>query len=373
MTTTADPGDLEPIETASADELRALQLERLQWSLRHAYENVPYYRQVFDAAGVHPDDCKDLSDLAEFPFTTKASLRDNYPFGMFAVPREQVVAHPRLLGHHRAAHGRRLHPRRHRHLGHRDGALDPRRGRPPGAHPAQRLRLRAVHRRHGRPLRRREARLHRGAGLGRHDRAAGDADPGLPPDVIMVTPSYMLAILDEMERQGLDPARCSLKFGIFGAEPWTNEMRAEIEARAGHRRHRHLRPVGGHRARGRPGVRGDQGRPARLGGPLLPRGHRPGHRHGAARRRAGRAGLHLAHQAGHARHPLPDPRPDPAAARDRAHDAPDGEDHRPYRRHDHPARRQPVPDPDRGADPARARPSRRTSSCTCPAPAGWTP
>ena len=84
------PGELEPIETASADELRALQLERLRWSLRHAYENVPYYRKMFDVAAIGPDDVKDLADLAKFPFTTKASLRDNYPFGMFAVPREQV-------------------------------------------------------------------------------------------------------------------------------------------------------------------------------------------------------------------------------------------------------------------------------------------
>ena len=86
-----DPGELEPIETASTDELRSLQLQRLQWSLRHAYENVPHYRGAFDAAGVHPDDCKNLADLAKFPFTAKADLRENYPFGMFAVPREQVA------------------------------------------------------------------------------------------------------------------------------------------------------------------------------------------------------------------------------------------------------------------------------------------
>src|SRR6266700_2128932 len=92
MTASATPPrELEPIETASADELRAVQLERLRWSLRHAYENVPHYRRMFDAAAIHPDDCKDLSDLAKFPFTSKASLRDNYPFGMFAVPRDQVM------------------------------------------------------------------------------------------------------------------------------------------------------------------------------------------------------------------------------------------------------------------------------------------
>jgi phenylacetate-coenzyme A ligase PaaK-like adenylate-forming protein len=98
MTTTASPpSELEPIETASAGELRALQLERLRWSLRHAYDNVPCYRSGFDAAGAHPDDCRDLSGLARFPFTTKASLRDNYPFGMLAVPREQVARVPRAM------------------------------------------------------------------------------------------------------------------------------------------------------------------------------------------------------------------------------------------------------------------------------------
>src|SRR5215472_6513994 len=92
MTATASPpGELEPIETASPGELRALQLQRLRWSLRHAYENVPHYRRLWDVAAIHPDDLKDLSDLAKFPFTSKADLRDNYPFGMFAVPREQVV------------------------------------------------------------------------------------------------------------------------------------------------------------------------------------------------------------------------------------------------------------------------------------------
>ena len=84
-------GDLEPIETASADELRSLQLERLRWSLRHAYENVPHYRQAFDARGVRPDDCHDLGDLAQFPFTAKSDLRENYPFGMFAVPRDRIA------------------------------------------------------------------------------------------------------------------------------------------------------------------------------------------------------------------------------------------------------------------------------------------
>ena len=214
-----------------------------------------------------------------YPLTSKADLRENYPFGMFAVPREQVVRVHASLGHHGPDHRGRLHQRRHRGVGHGDGPLDPGGGRPSRPRPAQRLRLRAVHRRAS-------ART-----TGRRSSAA----PSFPvsggmterqvtlirdfrPDIIMVTPSYMLAILDEMERQGDDPAASSLRFGIFGAEPWTNEMRAEMEARAAARRHRHLRPVRGDRAGGGAGVRGDQGRPAHLGGPLLPRGDRPGHR-----------------------------------------------------------------------------------------------
>ena len=123
------PEDLDPIERASVDELQALQLERLQWSLRHAYASVPHYRAAFDAAGVHPDDCKDLADLAKYPLTTKADLRENYPFGMFAVPREQVVTDPRLVRHHRPPHRGRLHQRGSRRVGQRDGPLDPRRRR----------------------------------------------------------------------------------------------------------------------------------------------------------------------------------------------------------------------------------------------------
>src|SRR6202000_759041 len=227
------PGELEPIETASIDELRALQLERLRWSLRHAYDNVPYYRQMFDVADVHPDDLKDLSDLASFPFTSKASLRDNYPFGMFAVPRSQVVrvhassgttGRPTVVGYTRD-----------------------------DIRPWARVRAPPIRAAGGRP----GHILHNAygyglftGGLGAHYGAeklgctvvpvsGGMAERQVTvirdfrPDVIMVTPSYMLAIVDEMERQGLDPAQCSLKYGIFGAEPWTNEMRTEMEARAG--------------------------------------------------------------------------------------------------------------------------------------------
>ena len=366
------PGELEPIETASVDELRALQLERLRWSLRHAYDNVPYYRKMFDVAAVHPDDVKDLSDLGKFPFTTKASLRDNYPFGMFAVPREQVArvhassgttGRPTVVGYTaadidtwanvmarsiRAAGGR---PGHIVHVAYGYGLFTGGLGAHYGA---ERLGCTVVPVSGG--MTERQVTLIR----------------DFQPDVIMVTPSYMLNIIDEMERQGIDPAQSSLQVRHLRRRAVDERDARRDGGPRGHRRHRHLRPVRGDGARRGPGVRGDQGRPARLGGPLLPRGHRPGHRRGAARRRAGRAGLHVADQAGDARHPLPHPRPHPAAARHRPHHAPHGEDHRPHRRHDHPARRQPVPHPGGGADPGASPPCRRTSSCTCPAPAGWT-
>ena len=227
------PGELEPIETASVDELRALQLERLRWSLRHAYDNVPYYRKMFDVAAVHPDDLSDLADLAKFPFTTKASLRDNYPFGMFAVPREQVVrvhassgttGRPTVVGYTAAdiETWAGVMARSIRAAGGRPGHI--------------------VHVAYGYGL--------FTGGLGAHYGAEKLGCTVVPvsggmterqvtlirdfqPDVIMVTPSYMLNIIDEMERQGIDPAGSSLKYGIFGAEPWTNEMRAEMESRAG--------------------------------------------------------------------------------------------------------------------------------------------
>jgi phenylacetate-CoA ligase len=225
------PGDLEPIETASRDELAALQLERLRASLRHAYGNVRFYRRAFDAAGVHPDDCRELEDLRKFPFTTKDDLRDNYPFGMFAVPRERVVrihassgttGPPTVVGYTKQdvdtwadvcarsirAAGGRAGDVVHIAYGYGlfTGGL--------GAHyGAERLGCTVV------PV--------SGGMTERQVRLIAD----LEPDVIMVTPSYMLAIVDELERQGLDPKGTSLKVGIFGAEPWTEEMRNEIEAR----------------------------------------------------------------------------------------------------------------------------------------------
>ncbi|WP_329790531.1 phenylacetate--CoA ligase PaaK [Lentzea sp. DG1S-22] len=225
------PGDLEPIETASVDELRALQLERLKWSVRHAYDNVPHYRSAFAAAGVHPDDVKTLADLAKLPFTTKADLRDNYPFGMFAVPREEVVrvhassgttGRPTVVGYTRddldtwatvmarsirAAGGRRGHVLHNAYgYGLFTGGL--------GAHAgAEKLGCTVV------PV--------SGGMTERQVQLIRDFEP----DIIMVTPSYMLSIIDEMERQGVDPRSTSLKVGIFGAEPWTNDMRAEMERR----------------------------------------------------------------------------------------------------------------------------------------------
>ena len=169
------PGELEPIERASRDELRALQLQRLQWSVKHAYDNVPHYRRAFDAQGLHPSDLKQLSDLAKFPFTVKSDLRDNYPFGLFAVPRERVArihassgttGKPTVVGYTLE---------RHRHLGRPGRALDPRRRRPARRHGPRRLRLRPVHRRPRRALRRRARRLHRDSDVGRADREAGAA------------------------------------------------------------------------------------------------------------------------------------------------------------------------------------------------------
>ncbi len=224
---------LEPIEKASVDELRALQLKRLQATLHHAYNNSPAYRAKFDAAGVHPSDCKTLADLSKFPFTSKADLRDNYPFGMLSVPREQcvrihassgttgkptVVAYTQndidtwalVVARSIRAAGARKGDMVHVSYGYGlfTGGL--------GAHyGAERLGLTVV------PF-----------GGGQTERQV-QLIQDFKPDIIMVTPSYMLAIADEFERQGLNPAQCSLRLGIFGAEPWTNDMRRAIEQRCG--------------------------------------------------------------------------------------------------------------------------------------------
>jgi phenylacetate-CoA ligase len=224
---------LEPIERASRDELQALQLERLKWSLRHAYENVPHYRASFDAAGVHPDDLKTLADLAKFPFTDKKTLRDNYPFGLFAVPREQVVRIHASSGTTGKATV----------VGYTQNDIDTWAGlvarsiRAAGGRPGD-----MVHVAYGYGLFTGGLGAHYGAerlGCTVVPMSGGQTEKQVQlitdfkPSIIMVTPSYMLTLIEEFERQGMDPAASSLKVGIFGAEPWTEAMRAEIEARAG--------------------------------------------------------------------------------------------------------------------------------------------
>ena len=222
---------LEPIEKASVDELRALQLQRLKWSLAHAYANSPVYKAKFDEAGVHPDDLQQLSDLAKFPFTTKKDLRDSYPFGMFAVPRGQ-------LARIHASSGTTGKPTV---VGYTLKDIDTWAGvvarsiRASGARPGD-----LVHISYGYGLFTGGLGAHYGAeklGLTVVPFGGGQTERQIQliqdfrPDIIMVTPSYMLAIADEVERMGLDPKALSLRLGIFGAEPWTNEMRTAIEAR----------------------------------------------------------------------------------------------------------------------------------------------
>jgi phenylacetate-CoA ligase len=223
----------EPIEKAGVDELRAVQLQRLRWSLAHAYDNVPHYRKAFDAAGVHPSDLGSLDDLARFPFTTKAELRENYPFGMFAAPMKDIVrvhassgttGRPTVVGYTRqdidtwsSVMARSL-----RAAGGRSTDI--------------------VHVAYGYGL--------FTGGLGAHYGAETLGATVIPvsggmterqvqlirdfqPDIIMATPSYLLVIADEFVRQGLDPADTKLRVGIFGAEPWSESMRAEIEKRFG--------------------------------------------------------------------------------------------------------------------------------------------
>jgi len=222
---------LEPIEKASRKKLAALQLERLKWSLKHAYDKVPHYRKKFDAAGVKPKDLKTLADLAKFPFTTKADLRQNYPFGMFAVPMDKIVrihassgttGKPTVVGYTAKDIDTWTH-------------VMARSIRAAGARPGDK-----VHVAYGYGLFTGGLGAHYGAerlGLAVIPLSGGMTERQVQliqdfrPEIIMVTPSYMLAIADEMEKQGLDPKKSSLRIGIFGAEPWTNEMRKQIEAR----------------------------------------------------------------------------------------------------------------------------------------------
>jgi phenylacetate-CoA ligase len=222
--------NLEPIEKASIDELRALQLQRLQWSVRHAYDNVAHYRESFRAAGVHPQDLRSLEDLAKFPFTVKDDLRANYPFGMFAVPREQVVrvhassgttGKPTVVGYTQQDIDTwaQLMARSIRASGGKPGDI--------------------VHIAYGYGLFTGGLGAHYGAerlGCTVVPMSGGQTQKQVQlicdfkPDLIMVTPSYLLAIAEEFVRQGLDPAASSLRVGILGAEPWTEAMRAQIEA-----------------------------------------------------------------------------------------------------------------------------------------------
>ena len=230
---TPRPGDLEPIERASRDEVAALQLERLKWSLRHAYDNVPHYRRKFDAHGVHPDDLRSLADLSRFPLSNKADLRENYPFGLFAVPRDQVVrvhassgttGKPTVVGYTQTdidnwAH---LMARSIRAAGGRRGDM--------------------VHVAYGYGLFTGGLGAHYGAerlGCTVVPMSGGQTEKQVQlildfkPEVIMVTPSYSLVIAEEFERLGVAPQDISLKVGIFGAEPWGEGMRAEIERKLG--------------------------------------------------------------------------------------------------------------------------------------------
>jgi len=226
-------GELDPIETASRDEITALQIRRLRATLQRAYDNVPHYRKAFDAKGVHPEDLKTLADLSKFPFTVKSDLRDNYPFGMFAVPRAQVArihassgttGKPTVVGYtlKDIDTWADLVARSIRAAGGRAGDM--------------------VHVAYGYGL--------FTGGLGAHygaERAGCTVIPmsggqtekqvqliqDFKPDIIMVTPSYMQVIIEQFERQGLDAKDSSLKIGIFGAEPWTEAMRRDIEGKAG--------------------------------------------------------------------------------------------------------------------------------------------
>ena len=270
---------LEPIEIASRDEIAALQLGRLKATLRHVYDNVPHYWKAFDAAGVHPDDLQSLDDLAKFPFTTKADLRANYPFGMFAVPQEEIVrvhassgttGKPTVVGYSKRDIDTwsDLMARSIRASGGRRGMI--------------------VHVAYGYGL--------FTGGLGAHygsERLGCVTVPvsggmterqvqlitDFKPDIIMVTPSYMLAISTSSASKASTRARSSLKVGIFGAEPWTNAMRSEIEQAFDMHAVDIYGLSRGDGPRRRQRVRGDQGRPAHLGGPLLSGDHRPRDRH----------------------------------------------------------------------------------------------
>ena len=291
------PGELEPIERASRRRAARAAARAAAWSLQHAYDNVaalPARVRRQGRAARRP--ARSSPTSRKFPFTVKSDLRDNYPFGLFAVPRERVArihassgttGKPTVVGYtlNDIDTWADLVARSIRAAGGRPGDM--------------------VHVAYGYGL--------FTGGLGAHygaERAGCTVIPmsggqtekqvqlimDLKPNIIMVTPSYMQVLIEELARQGIDPRSTSLEVGIFGAEPWTEAMRQEIETQRRHRRGRHLRPLGSDGPGRGERVRRDQGRPGRLGRPLLSRDHRPRHRRGAARRRGRRARLHDADQ-----------------------------------------------------------------------------
>ena len=348
--------ELDPEERMSRDELEALQLSRLQQTVAHAYANVPFYTRKFDEAGIHPDDIRTLDDVRKLPFTSKEDLRQNYPFGMFAVPREQVArihassgttGHPTVVGYTKndLVQWGTVVARSLRASGVRAGMM--------------------VHNAYGYGL--------FTGGLGAHAGIEALGATVIPmsggrtsqqvqlihdfaPEVILCTPSYLLTIVDAMVAAGQDPRRSSLKVGVLGAEPWTNQMRAELEDRLDIDA---LDIYGLSEVMG-PGVANEciesKDGPHIWEDHFLPEIINEETGAVAPGRRARRAGLHLADEGGVPGHPLPHPGPDASAARHRPPlHAPDREDHRARRRHDHPSRREPVPDPDRGNRARRCR------------------
>ena len=351
-------------ETISRDELEALQLSRLQHTVAYAYDRVPLYKRKFDDAGIHPNDLRELGDLGNFPFTTKEDLREDYPFGMFAVPQSEVArihassgttGRPTVVGYTKQdlADWAKLVARSLRASGVRPGMK--------------------VHNAYGYGL--------FTGGLGAHAGAEALGCTVIPisggqterqiqliqdfkPDAILATPTYLLTIADAMAHMGIDPASTSLKFAVLGAEPWTEEMRHELEVTMNIK----ACDIYGLSEVMGPGVAGEAVE-TQDGSHIWEDHFRPEiidafnpvvGKESPARRRTRRTRLHLTHQGSAADHPLPHQGPHPAAARHRPPRAPpDGTHHRPQRRHDHPARRERFPVPDRGnraADP-RAQPA----------------
>ncbi len=323
----ADRALLDPMETASVDALRQHQLERLRWSLKHAYDNVPLYRQRFAECGAHPDDLKCLKDLAKFPFTGKNDLRDNYPYGMFAVPQQEVVrlhassgttGKPTVVGYRTTSTpGPML-------------ALDPCRGWAQGD---------KVHVSYGYGLFTGGLGAHYGAerlGCTVIPMSGGQTEKQVQlirdfqPDIIMVTPSYMLNLADEIERQGIDPQdlSCAWAYSAPSRGPTSCAARSSNGWASMPSTFMACRKSWGlvwRWSASKPRMARPSGRT------ISPRDHRPGHRCGATGRPTGRTGVHLAEQGSVAHGALPHPRPHSPAARYRQANAADWQDHRPQR------------------------------------------